>query len=75
MTMHNPLLEANDLPEFDRDPPRARDTGDRQALLAEPRPRWSRPSSNAVPADYDALSAALDVPPSASNAPGARSTT
>jgi oligopeptidase A len=59
-TQDNPLLSSTDIPPFDRIRPEhiapALDT-----LLAEADAALEKATSDAVPADYDALSAVLDV--------------
>ena len=59
--MDNPLLALDALPAFDRIRPEHVDA--RRSTRCWPRPtrRWSARSATTVPADYDALSAVLDV--------------
>ena len=56
----NPLLEAAPLPAFDRITP-AHVTPALDALLQDAEAALERATSDAVPADYDAMSAVLDV--------------
>ncbi len=58
--MTNPLLEAHDLPPFAHIAP-AHVTPAIDALLRDAEAALERVTSDAVPADYDALSAVLDV--------------
>jgi oligopeptidase A len=58
--MHNPLLNATDLPAFDRIRPEHVSPALDQ-LLADAEIALAQATSDAVPADYDALSAVLDV--------------
>ena len=56
----NPLLDADGLPAFDRIRPE-HVTPAVDELLATANAALARATSDAVPADYDALSAVLDV--------------